>query len=151
MPLSARYIHTNLIAHDWRKLAAFYQDLFGCTPVLPERDLVGEQIDAGTGIFGAHIRGLHLRLPGYGEDGPTIEIFSYNILEERGAAAVNTPGFAHIAFAVEDVAAAREAVLQAGGRAIGEIVTTQIATGARITWCYVTDPEGNIVELQTRS
>lgn len=151
MPLTARYLHTNLIARDWKRLAGFYEELFGCTPVLPERDLSGEQIDAGTGIPGAHIRGVHLRLPGYGENGPTIEIFSYNKLEERGASAVNTPGFAHIAFAVDDVAVAREAVLQAGGRAVGEIVTTQIATGARITWCYVTDPEGNIVELQARS
>jgi hypothetical protein len=23
-----------------------------------------------------------------------------------------------------------------------------MSTGARVTWCYVTDPEGNIVELQ---
>lgn len=151
MPLSARYLHTNLIAKDWKRLAGFYEDLFGCTPVLPERDLSGEQIDAGTGILGAHIRGVHLRLPGYGENGPTIEIFSYNIHAELGASTVNTPGFAHIAFAVDDVAAAREAVLRAGGRAVGQIVTTQIATGARLTWCYVTDPEGNIVELQARS
>ena len=32
-----RYAHTNLIANDWRSLAAFYVDLLGCTPVLPER------------------------------------------------------------------------------------------------------------------
>jgi hypothetical protein len=27
----------------------------------------------------------------------------------------------------------------------------QIATGAKVTWCYVTDMEGNIVELQSWS
>ncbi len=32
---------------------------------------------------------------------------------------------------------------------IGEIVTLTTATGARVTWCYVTDPEGNIIELQS--
>ena len=56
-----------------------------------------------------------------------------------------------IALAVDDVPAARAAVLAAGGRAVGEIVTLQIATGARVTWCYVTDPEDNIIELQSWS
>jgi hypothetical protein len=27
----------------------------------------------------------------------------------------------------------------------------QIATGAKVTWCYVTDMEGNIIELQSWS
>ena len=30
-----------------------------------------------------------------------------------------------------------------------DIVTLTTATGDRVTWCYVTDPEGNIVELQS--
>jgi predicted enzyme related to lactoylglutathione lyase len=33
-----RYVHTNLIARDWRKLAAFYQLVFGCLPVPPEME-----------------------------------------------------------------------------------------------------------------
>ena len=36
-------------------------------------------------------------------------------LLERPATAVNRPGFGHIAFSVEDVAAARAEVLAAGG------------------------------------
>jgi predicted enzyme related to lactoylglutathione lyase len=66
-------------------------------------------------------------------------------------AAVNRPGFGHIAFSVEDVKSAREAVLAAGGHPVGDIVTLEVATDARVTWCYVTDPEGNIIELQTWS
>jgi predicted enzyme related to lactoylglutathione lyase len=147
----ARYVHTNLIAYDWRKLADFYQQLFGCIPVPPERDYQGERLEAGSGVRGAHLRGMHLRLPGYGEDGPTLEILNYNVLAERPPTAANRLGFGHIAFAVDDVPAARAAVLAAGGRAVGEVVTLQIATGARVTWCYVTDPEGNIVELQSWS
>ncbi len=149
--ISAKYVHTNLIAEDWRALAGFYQLIFGCIPVPPERDFQGEKLEAGTGIPGAHLQGIHLRLPGWGEDGPTLEIFSYNVLASRGQAAVNRPGFGHIAFSVEDVAAAQKAVLQAGGHALGAIVTLKIATGARVTWCYVTDPEGNIIELQAWS
>ena len=148
MTIRAKYVHTNLIAEDWRALAGFYQDVFGCVPVPPERDFEGEALDAGTGLQGARLQGVHLRLPGYGDDGPTLEIFNYNQLERRPPTAVNRPGFGHIAFAVDDVYTAREAVLAAGGRAVGEVVTLEVAGGAQVTWCYVTDPEGNVIELQ---
>ncbi len=151
MSVSAKYVHTNLVAEDWRRLARFYQEVFGCIPAPPERDYQGPQLEAGTGIRGARLRGVHLRLPGFGDDGPTLEVFSYNLLEARGKTAVNRPGFGHVAFSVDDVAVAQQAVLEAGGHIVGEVVTLQAATGARVTWCYVTDPEGNIVELQSWS
>jgi predicted enzyme related to lactoylglutathione lyase len=151
MVIAARYVHTNLIAEDWQALASFYSQVFGCLPVPPERDLRGDKLESGTGLPGAHLRGVHLRMPGYGEDGPTLEIFSYDPAEERQRTAVNRPGFRHIAFSVADVTSARSAVLQAGGKAVGEIVTTETGAGGRLTWCYVTDPEGNIIELQSRS
>ena len=94
---------------------------------------------------------MHLRLPGAGADGPTLEIFSYSRLADGPAPAVNRPGFAHIAFAVASVNEARAEVLAAGGAPVGEVVTMTLANGARVTWCYVTDPEGNIVELQAWS
>ena len=37
----ARYQHTNLVAEDWRALAKFYVELFGCEIVPPERELSG--------------------------------------------------------------------------------------------------------------
>lgn len=146
--MQAKYVHTNLIARDWRALAGFYQRVFGCTPVPPERDIRGAALQAATGIAGAALQGVHLRLPGGGADGPTLEIFSYNAAPERLPSAVNRPGFGHLAFLVDDLPAARAEVLAAGGRAVGEVVVTQIATGARVTWCYVTDPEDNVLELQ---
>ncbi len=130
MGIPAKFVHTSIIAKNWRALANFYQQLFGCIPVPPGRDFQGEILEAGTGIPGAH-----LRLPGYGDNSPTLEIFNYNIFESRGKTAVNRPGFGHIAFSVDDVAAAQKAVLQAGGHAVGEIVTLQIAIGAKVTWC----------------
>jgi predicted enzyme related to lactoylglutathione lyase len=151
MGIPAKYVHTNLIAEDWQALSKFYQQLFGCTPVPPERDYQGEKLEAGSGIPSVHLRGIHLRLPGYGDNGPTLEIYNYNILESRSKTATNRPGFGHIAFSVEDVMSAQKEVLQAGGHAVGEIVTLQIATGPKVTWCYVTDPEGNIIELQSWS
>ncbi len=150
----AKFGHTNLIAEDWRALAAFYEELFGCVPVPPERDFQGADLERGTGIPGAHLRGVHLRLPGPAADhadGPTLEIFHYNILQERPGVAVNRPGFGHIAFVVDDVPSARAAVLAAGGRAVGEVVTLTTAAGSKVTWVYVTDPEGNVIELQSWS
>lgn len=150
MTISAKYTHTNLIARDWRSLAAFYERVFGCTPVPPERDLRGEALERGSAVPGAELAGVHLRLPGCGADGPTLEIFTYQALAEGQPAAANRPGFGHVAFAVPDVAAAQAAVLEAGGSPHGEIVTTP-AGGRTVTWAYVRDPEGNLIELQSWS
>jgi predicted enzyme related to lactoylglutathione lyase len=148
MTLRARYVHTNLVARDWRKLARFYERVFGCTAVPPERDLAGQWLEDGTGVPGAHIRGVHLRLPGYGADGPTLEIFQYNHEKKRPETAVNRPGFAHIAFAVDDVEAARDAVVAAGGGTVGQVVSLAVPGAGSVTFVYLTDPEGNILELQ---
>jgi catechol 2,3-dioxygenase-like lactoylglutathione lyase family enzyme len=148
---NAKYLHTNLIARDWRRLARFYVDVFGCQVVPPERDLSGADFERGVGLSDARANGAHLRLPGGGDDGPTLEIFQYSDPAPDIVRQVHRPGYAHIAFAVTSVNDARAQVLAAAGTAVGEVVTTTIATGKRINWCYVTDPEGNIIELQSAS
>jgi predicted enzyme related to lactoylglutathione lyase len=148
MIAGARYVHTNLVAHDWRRLVRFYQDVFGCVEVPPERNLAGAEMEAGTGVPGAHLQGMHLRLPGVAAAGPTLEIFTYSHLAEDLPRVANRPGFAHIAFAVDSVPEAREEVLSHGGTPVGEVVTVEVSATARVTWCYVKDPEGNIIELQ---
>lgn len=147
----ARYVHTNLVAHDWHSLARFYQDVFGCVPVPPERGYAGPDLEKGTGIRDASLKGAHLRLPGCGPDGPTLEIFQYSELAEEGEKAVNRPGFGHIAFSVDDVQEALEEVLSHGCTAVGDVTILRPAAGKKVTWCYVRDPEGNIVELQSWS
>jgi len=146
--MRARYGHTNLVARDWQRLAAFYVELFGCVVVPPERDYRGRDLEVGTGVRDAALRGVHLRLPGHGDDGPTLEIYTYEHGPQPLPPAANRPGWGHIAFVVDDVAAGRQAVLAAGGSAVGDVVTLETADGRSVTWCYVTDPEGNIVELQ---
>ena len=150
MGIQAKYVHTNIIAKDWQALAQFYTEVFGCVLVPPERDLSGEALERGTSLPGAHLRGAHLRLPGYGDTGPTLEIFNYDPLAEEGNKAVNRPGYGHIAFLVEDIEAARALVLANDGKAIGEIVTTPVWTTGWLSWCYLTDPEGNVIELQVK-
>jgi catechol 2,3-dioxygenase-like lactoylglutathione lyase family enzyme len=147
--IRARFVHTNLIARDWQRLSLFYRDVFGCHPVPPERHYRGTDLERGTGVTDSELHGVHLRLPGYDGDGPTLEIYTYTVLQEGPLPAVNRPGLGHIAFSVDDVPGAREAVLASGGDAVGEVVTLQLATGARVTWCYMRDPEGNIIELQS--
>jgi predicted enzyme related to lactoylglutathione lyase len=143
-----KYVHTNIIAKDWEKLAQFYIRVFGCQPVYPERDLTGEWINQATNIKDVHIRGIHLRLPGY-VDGPTLEIFQYNKQNESDdLPAINRPGFAHIAFSVEDVQSFYETLLQNGGSKLGDIVEKDIEGVGVLTVVYARDPEGNIIEIQ---
>jgi catechol 2,3-dioxygenase-like lactoylglutathione lyase family enzyme len=148
MAFHARFAHTNLIAQDWRKLVEFYQKVFGCKPVNPEANLSGQWLEDITKVPGAEIRVIHLLLPGYGDGGPTLEVIRYNSQKEPLATAANRPGFGHIAFAVDDVKEAHDAVIESGGGSVGDIVSVDIPGRGRLTEVYVTDPEGNIIELQ---
>ncbi|MEJ2615149.1 MAG: VOC family protein [Ignavibacteriaceae bacterium] len=151
MKIKAKYVHTNLIAEDWKELAHFYEEIFSCKVVPPERDFKGKDIEAGTGIKNVHLQGVHLQLPGYTDNGPTLEIFSYSPQAEKQQKEINRSGYGHIAFQVDNVEKAKEIVLNNGGEEIGEIVTLQVSSNSKVTWCYVTDPEGNVIELQSWS
>src|SRR5690242_18585856 len=48
-----RYVHTNLVARDWRRLADFYVNVFRCAVAGPERDLHGDWLDTATALSGA--------------------------------------------------------------------------------------------------
>ena len=148
-PAGVRFVHVNLVARDWQALARFYEEVFGCTRVPPERSYRGRDLEAGTAIPGAALAGAHLRLPGGAKDSPTLEIFQYTPGLELPPGPVNRTGFGHIAFATADVAGTRERVLAYGGSSVGEIVTLSVADGRRVTWAYVRDPEGNVLELQS--
>ena len=146
-----RYVHTNIIAKDHQKLIHFYKEVFHCKSIGETRDLRGEWLDRMTGIPDSHIVGEHLCLPGYGEDHPTLEIFSYDEMISAGDPKINQCGIAHLAFEVEDVEAALEKVLQEGGSQIGELVKAEYEDGRKAVFVYAADCEGNIVELQSWS
>lgn len=146
-----RYVHTNLIAQHWKKLSLFYQRVFNCKPAPPQRDLSGEWLDRLTGLSNAHIVGEHLILPGYGEDHPTLEIFSYGEMNCGNPKVLNGIGLGHLAFEVEDVSATLEQILKEGGGQVGELVRTKYPNHVTATFVYAKDPEGNIIELQSWS
>ena len=151
MPIRAKYVPTNLIARDWKKLVQFYREVFGCEAKGAERDLSAAWLEKVSSVPKAHLRGVHLRLPGFHDDGPTLEIFSYDQLIERGLPRANECGFGHIAFAVDNVDEALQTVIAAGGSAVGEIATAEVKGVGLLRVVYARDPEGNIVELQNWS
>lgn len=147
--MGIKYTHTNINSPDAQKLAAFYMKVFGCTVVPPERDLHGEWFDKVTGMKGARARGMHLLLPGYGAEGPTIEIFTQDLKPDNASCSINGNGFAHMAFAVDDVRRTYELIVQEGGSACGEIVSHYYESkDSTLTFVYAKDPDGNIIEVQ---
>lgn len=130
--MKIRYVHTNLIAKDWKKLSAFYQKAFACVPLSPQRDLSGAWVDQLTGLQTAKIKGEHLLFPGYGDTHSTLEIFSYEQLAEENNKQINNCGLGHLAFEVEDVSEKLKEILEAGGGQVGEVVETFIQIKQRL-------------------
>lgn len=83
MQNNIRYVHTNLIAKDWKSLSEFYIKVFGCKPIYPERDLSGEWLEKLTEIEDVRIRGIHLSLPGY-ENGYVMKLYLFTCLQIIG-------------------------------------------------------------------
>lgn len=147
--MGMKYTHTNINSPDWKRLVQFYLDVFECRLVPPERHLRGEWFERATGVPGAEVHGAHIALPGYGEGGPTLEIFTQANPAGRRATPINGQGFAHIAVHVDDVEATYRKLLEHGGGAAGEIVTQYYdSLDQTLTIVYATDPDGNVVEIQ---
>lgn len=149
--MSIKYVHTNIIAKDWRALSDFYINVFDCAPLLPERNLSGEWLDNLTNIKNCRIKGIHLALPGYIQ-GPTLEIFSYEPeCEDNSSRCLNSTGLAHTAFHVDDVSATLDRLINNGGRIHGKIVSNNYGELGILTVAYACDPEGNFIEIQNWS
>jgi predicted enzyme related to lactoylglutathione lyase len=142
-----KYVHTNLVARDWRQLADFYIKVFGCKPLPPERDLRGQWLDRAVNIEDAHITGVHLLLPGY-TDGPTLELFQYDKETQTNRPRPNTPGFGHLAFSVSDVQETADRIIGMGGDWVGNLTKIDIDGVGTLVFAYMRDPEGNILEIQ---
>ena len=146
--MPTRYVHANIISANWRLLANFYIKVFSCALVPPERHLSGKWLEKGTGVEDAVLHGAHLRLPGYDNSGPTLEIFSYARMEGKLPPTANRQGLSHLAFSVDDVQGTQESVIQHGGHALGEVTVKDVAGVGRLTFVYTADPEDNIIEIQ---
>ena len=145
--MGIKYTHTNIIARDWQDLAQFYIEVFECKPYGPKRDLSGEWIEQMTGVENVKVKGIHLSLPGC-ELGPTLEIFSYEPEGENQERHISKQGFGHLAFHVDSVEEVLKKALAYGAKQYGEIVKKQYETLGLLTAVYISDPEGNLIEIQ---
>lgn len=145
--MATRYTHTNLVAHDPDRLAGFYEQVFDCVRDA-DRHHAGEWLERGMGLAGVRVHAIHLRLPGLGDAGPTLEVFGLEDFDAGERPVPNRTGWMHIAFAVDDIRAALERFLAAGGETLGTITQADVEGVGRVEFMYGRDPEGNIVELQ---
>ncbi|WP_299533534.1 VOC family protein [Ulvibacterium sp.] len=143
-----RFAHINIASTDWRRLSDFYIKTFNCKLVPPIRKQSGLWLDKGTGLKDAHLQGAHLLLPGYGENGPTLEIYEYGLMDNGGVKTPNTRGYGHIAFEVEDVEELLKTLITNGGKTAGEVTEKEVEGVGKLTFVYARDPEGNLIELQ---
>ena len=140
-----RLLHVSLTARDADALSKFFREALGFVDRRAPTRLSGEHVSRGNGLPNANIYTIWLHFPD--DPGPFLEIMEYNEAMERHTPAVNEPGYAHIAFEVEDLHAAIDKGLRAGGDLQGEV--TNFGTHARPHLIvYVRDPEGNILELE---
>jgi hypothetical protein len=65
--------------------------------------LSGKWLDEATGLSDAKLEGVHLYLPGHGDNPPTLEIFTYKEMHYKPQIMANYTGITHIAFEVENV------------------------------------------------
>ena len=146
-----KFVHVNIISKDWKKLADFYTKVFECVPLWPERDLSGDWLDKATSIEDVHITGVHLRLPGFEEGSPALEIFQYENNSPSDSKNINKEGLSHLAFRVDCVEDILKKALSNGGSQVGDLTKKEIKVLGTITFVYLADPEGNIIEIQNWS
>ena len=144
-----KFAHTNIVAKDWKLLSNFYITVFNCKIKPPERNLSGDWLDKAIGLKNAQLSGIHLLLPGHGDNGPTLEIFTYKDTHQSIPIMANFTGFTHIAFEVEDVEIILNLALNNGGELLGEITEKVIENVGVLKLVYFRNPEGNIVEIQS--
>lgn len=130
--------HVSFTIGDIERSIAFY----GLLGFEAQRRYVVEGADAaeGTGTPGARIEIAWL---GHNAGGPMLELLRYENKPAGRSAHNSEVGAAHICLEVEDVASGY-ADLQAAGV---PFVSAPHSDQYGVTWVYMRDPDGNVVEL----
>ena len=142
--------HLNIVVRDMARSLRFYTDVLGFTKT-KEAHLEGDWIGRIVGLDGVKAHAVFIVAPG-GE--PRIELLQYfappgQSLPENSRA--NTLGLRHVAFRVDDMAAAVAKLKAAGVTLFSEPVrvpagVVKFAAGDK-TLVYFLDPDGVILEL----
>ena len=135
------------LCSDVEGLAVFYQEALDCVVVVPALT-TDEVVSRGVGVPDATVTLSTLRLPGRGDRGPVLELYSVDgaVPEEWNY----HPGCGQIALEVDDLELAIGRVIAAGGDKLGEVVEWEGPSGASARFVNMRDPEGNIIDLYSR-
>lgn len=144
-----RFDKTKFLARDPEALAGFYEKALGCVRVVPLQEIDDEAVPKAIGTPEAKVSLTVLRLPGRGDHGPVLEL--YSVSGPRSDNWHYQPGQGQIAFGVDDLEASIAAVEEAGGSRLGEASEWEAPSGSRARFLHVTDPEGNIIDLWERA
>jgi catechol 2,3-dioxygenase-like lactoylglutathione lyase family enzyme len=139
-----RISHTGFTFSDIVKASAFFRDVLGFSITPPTRQ-AGLAVERMTGVPGAE---LDIAFATGG--GHTIELIQYvaPVLPRTADKRPCDPGFAHIAFQVEDIDAVVTAINAAGFEAVSppQIVPAGPRKGGKNV--YTRGPDGIVIEFQ---
>ena len=139
-----RLTHIGLCVRDLATSTDFYCTAMGFTEI--GRMTVEDDVSAQ--LLG--VPGLVLDLVYLERDGLRLELLGYTAPEVVASPTprpMNQTGFTHLSFRVEDPDALASAIVEQGGRLLGERTVT-FAGGNR--GLMATDPDGNLLELIER-
>lgn len=142
-----RFDQTKFLANDVETLSRFYVEALDCETVVAPQE-VEAAVSRAVGVPDATVTLTILRLPGRGDHGPVLELYSVDGQRPNGWD--YRPGQGQIAFEVENLEAGIGSVIAAGGSQLGEVVEWTAPSGAVGRFVYLNDPEGNIVDLFQR-
>lgn len=149
--MKTRIAHVSITAKDLDRLAEFYGKALGFEEARPERSFSGEWLERGTGVPGAAIRRVQLRPPGEDPGGTLLELIEYpDTIVDSTPPAANRAGLRHIAIeagSADELRRLHDSVIEYGGSGLGAISEKRIEGLGTVTFVYMTDPEGNIIEL----
>lgn len=144
-----RFDQTKFLSRDPESLAGFYEEALGCDTVVPLQEITDPAVPRAFGVPEARVSLTVLRLPGRGDHGPVLELYSVS-----GSLPDDwhyQPGQGQIAFEVEDLETAIGGVVAAGGAMVGEVVEWEAPSGSRARFVFLSDPEGNVIDLWARA
>ncbi|MFV9633811.1 VOC family protein [Mycobacterium neumannii] len=140
-----RLTHIGLCVRDIGRAEQFYCSALGFEVVgrmTVDDDATAQLLD---------VPGLLLELVYLQRDGFRLELLGYvrpGTVGATGPRPMNTLGFTHLSFRVDDAERAVDAIVAHGGRALPD---RTVAFGAGNRGLMATDPDGNLLELIERT
>lgn len=144
-----RFDQIKIIARDIESLSSFYQEALGCEAVVSSFEVVDEAVARAIGVPGNAVTLSILRLPGRGDHGPVLELYSIGGGEMPDDWHYQ-PGQGQMAFEVDDVDVKAAALVDKGATMLGEPVDWVGPSGSTARFVYLRDPEGNIIDIWSR-